>query len=33
MHTTEIYAKADSKLKIETLEKAYTDIGAKTIQA
>jgi integrase/recombinase XerD len=33
VQTTEIYAKADSKLKREALEKAYADIGVTTIQA
>ena len=32
VQTTEIYAKADSKLKREALEKAYADVGI-TIQA
>jgi len=27
IQTTEVYARADSKLKREALEKAYTDIG------
>ena len=29
VQTTEIYARADSKLKREALEKAYVDIGVK----
>lgn len=32
IQTTEIYAKADSKLKREALEKAYENIGTPTIE-